>query len=69
MISSAMVAALAYSFTPRAAYLATRPPPTAKIAIMVGTMQHRIRANFQLLKNAMTKAEKNDPRDEIINAI
>jgi hypothetical protein len=43
----------------RPAYFAIRPPPTTKMAMMAGTIKERMNANFQFLKNAITKAEKN----------
>lgn len=64
MISSAIVEAFAYSFVARAAYFAINPPPKPKTTMMVGTIQQRIRANFQFLANAITKAEKNAARAE-----
>ena len=59
MISSAMVEAWAYAVIDNRAYFAIKVPPTPMMAMIVGTRQQSIRANFQCLTNAMTKAEKN----------
>ena len=65
MISSARVDAFPYSFIERVAYFAIRPPPTTKIAMIAGTIQHKMNAKTHCLTNAMTKAEKKDARAEI----
>jgi hypothetical protein len=49
----------------RVAYLAIRVPPTTKIAMMAGTMQHRMNAKTHCLTNAMTNAEKKAARQDI----
>ena len=59
MISSARVEALAFAVIESRAYFVIKVPPMPKIAMIVGTIQHKMRANFHCLKNAMTKAEKN----------
>jgi hypothetical protein len=40
-----------------------------KMAMIVGTIQQRINANFQFLTNAITNAEKNAARAETMTAI
>lgn len=69
MISSAIVEAFAYSVITSLAYFAINPPPMVKRAMMVGTIQDRISANFQLLANAIIKAEKNAASDMVTIAI
>ena len=69
MISSATVEAWAYSLTTNWAYLAMNVPPTPNIAMIVGTIQESMSANFQFLTNAMTKAEKKDAREDRTTAI
>jgi hypothetical protein len=60
IISSARVEALAFCSIASFAYLVIKVPPTPKIAIIVGMIQHKMRANFHCFRKAITKAEKND---------
>ena len=69
MISSAIVDACPYSFITRVAYLAIKPPPTTKTAMIAGTMQHKMNAKTHCSANAMTKAEKKDASADITMAI
>ena len=69
MISSANVEAWAYSFIARVANFAMKLPPMPKMAIIAGTREDRINANFHCFTNAITNAEKKDAREDNTMAI
>jgi len=63
IVSSAIVEADAYPVTISFVYLVINLPPTTKMAMIVGRMHDRIKANSQFLTKAITNAEKNDAKE------